>query len=71
MNCVKNDAQEGMNASADEKLCWLAYGDKNIDTNNKLAIVCSLYQRFIFHFINAKRIENETSNNITAAVREK
>ena len=60
MHCVKNDAHDGINARADEKLCWLAYGDKNMDVNKRLAIVCSLHQRFLFHFIIPQRVKNET-----------
>jgi len=67
MYCVKNDAQDGINARADDKLCWLAYGDINMDANNRLAIVCPLHQSFLFHFMIPQRDKNETmitSNDI-------
>jgi hypothetical protein len=68
---VKKEAHEGINARADEKLCWLAYGDKNMDISNKLATVCPLHQRFRFHFMTPYRAENEMSNTIVAVIGEK
>lgn len=68
---MKKEAQEGTNARVDEKLCWLVYGDKNIDTSSRLANVWSLLHFLRFHFMKLNRVVNEKNKMATAAVGER